>query len=308
MSNLENMDLDDLISQIHTRQDGLNPPAKADDLSKVSALLGQVPPDLEKLYRDHDGGHRIPGAGGNQLLARLMPINEVIETHNKLREYFDSVPSAGKSVLLWTDDNSNYCGLYLDRPLTGCVYLLDHEVQMLTPAYRSIPSFISYLLGAVEDENTCDVPTLPREIPVTDDDPTHVAADRHLCELFRRMYMAEKNEDRRRFFAYCCICLTPVADTEHVLSFLKDPDFWTPEAAIRLLEVRHWQGSIEPIEELARDGTINGDGAAMQLLVRMNNGESRKAIKRLKEVLRGQKRETLKMSLSYRKMLQPARW
>lgn len=35
--------------------------------------------------------------------------------------------------LLWYDDESNYCGVYLDEPLVGCVFFLHHDEPIDIP-------------------------------------------------------------------------------------------------------------------------------------------------------------------------------
>jgi len=239
----------------------------------------------------------------------LMPIAEVIKTNNAMRAI--EFPKVGAVVWLWTDDNSNYSGLYTDGSLRGWICVLDHEEPMLTPAYRSVESFLSRLAAVAlseEERRACDIPSLSREIPAIISDSVNLENDRKLCSQFREQYEEEADDDLRRRFAFCSICLTPVEDTREVLPFLDDQDMWTPEAAVRLLSVRRWREAVEPLEKLARDGKPNGDGAAMCLLAQMNTDQSRQAIARLKQTLQGRKLKTLEMWADRRLPLQPPRW
>jgi hypothetical protein len=183
---------------------------------------------------------------------------------------------------------------------------------MLTPAFRTTVSFLSRLLDdaccADPKQKVYDIPSLPREIPQLASDPANLESDRQLAALFRQRYKAELDEDMRRLCAHCAICLTPVEDTEQVMTFLSDPDMWTPEAAIRLLEVRQWRKGTEDLERLAREGQPNGDSAAMRLLTRMDTNQSREAISRLRRVLQGQKLKSLEMWADRKTALQPPRW
>jgi hypothetical protein len=306
------MELHEVISITRSRFGGFNSPASAEDLSELRTLLGSLPEVVRSLYEDHNGSDRLPEANGVRLAARLMPIAEVVKTHNAMLPLANSLPKVGRVAWFWTDDNSNYCGVYTDGLLCGWLCVLDHEEPMLTPAFRSIASFMSRLLADALNEGgenaACDLPYLVREIPVTGPDSATVRSDRELASLFRRQYSDDTDVDLRRLRAFCSICLTPFEDTKEVLAFLNDVDMWTSEAAIRLLEVRRWRGEVDQIERLAREGRPNGDGAAMRLLARMNTNHSRQAVTRLKQTLQGQKLKRLEMWADRKLPLQPPRW
>jgi hypothetical protein len=306
------MELREVISSTRSKFSGFNPPAMTNDLVKLQESLGVPPEDVRLLYQDHDGSDHLPRVDGASLAARLMPIAEVIKTRDAMEAYANALPKVGEIAWLWTDDNSNYCGVYTDGMLRGWLCVLDHEEPMLTPAFRSIASFMSRLLAdAITEEGergASDLPQLRREIPRTSDDSSHLQQDRELALKFRQRYSEETDDDLRRLFAFCSICLTLVEDTKDVIVFLRDKDMWTPEAAVRLLEIRRWLGEVEQLEELALEGKPNGDGAAMRLLARMNTKLSRQAVARLKHALQGTKLKTLEMWTDRRLSLQPPRW
>ena len=300
----------EIIAKIRANFDGFNSSADGDDLVELAKLYGTLPADVSRLYQDHDGSDVVPSRGKRSLVARLMPLSEVGETCSTLSEC--EFPKVGSILWLWTDDNSNYCGVYADGPLRGWICVLNHEEPMLTPAFRATASFLSRLFDDAcrADSRTaaCDIPTLSREIPQLLSDPANLESDRQLVALFRQRYKQEPDEDLRRLNAHCAICLTPVEDTRQVLSFLTDADMWTPDAAIRLLEVRQWRDGTEELERLAREGGPNGDSAAMRLLARMDTNQSREAIVRLKSVLQGDKLKALVMWTDGKIKLQPPRW
>jgi hypothetical protein len=295
----EARELGEIIAQLRAGVGGLNSPAQEENLAELSRICGKLPSEVLQLYRNHDGSVGSLRVGKRQLVARLMPVREVLDTCAALSAIEDPIPQVGSIAWLWTDDNSNYAGIYVNGPLQAWICVLDHEEPMLTLAFRSTESFLSRLLDDAcrgdPKRPAYDIPSLPRAIPQLISDPAHLESDRQLAALFRQRYAEEANEDLRRLYAQCAICLTPVEDTAQVLTFLEDPDMWTPEAAIRLLEVREWREGIEEIERLAREGRPNGDGAAMRLLTRMNTNESRAAIARLRRVLQGQKLQSLEM-------------
>src|SRR5579883_713268 len=115
-------------------------------------------------------------------------------------------------------------------------------------------------------------------------------------------------EDLRRLYALCAMALTPVADTGDVISFFDDDDMWTPEAAVRLLELRHYKRGIESLERLVREGGPNGDAAAIRHLVRLQTDESVQTLARLRKDLEGNKLQTLEMWTRPGIKLQPPRW
>jgi len=161
----------------------------------------------------------------------------------------------------------------------------------LSPAYRSVSAFLQRLLDSTpgqsdegaEEHDACDIPAIPNDTPAMQDDPAYVKTDRALVRALRDAYDRETDADRRRLCAQSAIALTPVADTASVIPFLFDPDMWTPEAAVALLERRHFTDAIPALERLAAEGHSNGDYAAIRLLVIWNTPESQAAITRLKK-------------------------
>jgi hypothetical protein len=304
------MNVQDVLTKMRSVFGGFSPPASSGDIAELQRSIGNLPEEVLSIYRDHDGSQRIPKSEEGSLAARLMPIAEVIKKREEMAGIEGQLPKIGDVSWLWTDDNSNYCGIYTDGPMRGWLCIFDHEEPMLTPAFRSTMSFLSSLLAEALRKDirgiACDIPYLPREIPQTIADPANLDVDRQLVLAFRKCFAAELNEDMQRLFAMCAICMTPVEDTPDVMTFLSEEDMWIPESAIRLMELRRWLGGVEQVEQLAREGYPNGDSAAMRLLVRMNTNESREAIARLGRTVTGQKLKMLEM-WSHRR-LQPPRW
>jgi hypothetical protein len=221
------------------------------------------------------------------------------------------LPAIGPVAWLWTDDNSNYCGIYTDGPLRGWLCILDHEEPMLTPAFRSIASFITRLFTEVRQKDrggAYDLPSVPRDVPETVPHVEDDELDQKLALYFREQHRNESDEAMRRLYAFCSICLTPFEHTSEVIPFLEDQDMWVPEAAVRLLEIRQWDAGTEQLEKLAREGRPNGDYAAMRLLARMKTDDSQQAIARLNRYLQGQKLKTLEMWTRPGIRLQPPSW
>ena len=274
-------------------------------------MIGPPPPGVLDLYSDHDGSPSLPRRGDTWLPIRLLPAVEAIRVQQNLRFVTEEVSSVGRVAWLWTDDNSNYVGIYTDGVLSGWLVKLNHEEPCLAPAYRSVENFVSRALAtapgqALGESAALDVGSIPTDVPAVVDDPVHVETDRQLALFFFERYASEADDDLRRVYAMSSMCLTPVADTHSLIRFLGDDDMWTPEAAIRLLELRRFDGAVSELEQLALNGHGNGDSAAMRLLVRQSTNASRAALKRLKTTLTGPKLEMLEMWMRGR--LQPPWW
>ena len=304
----------ELIAKLREVFGPFNGPATTVDVARLEEAVGPLPADVLEIYRDHDGspsgspdGDRLPWP------ARLLPVQEAIATNRELAQALANEPKVGAIAWLWTDDNSNYVGVHTAGELAGWLVKLNHDEAALTPAYRSVRSFLRIMIDAARgtdggEGDAYDVVSIPRELPATSDDPSHVDGDRRLAESFHRRYLAEGNRDWRRFYATCAVCLTPVADTERVLPMLAEDDMWLPESAVRLLELRRYAGGIDELERLAREGRHNGQLAALRHLVGLDTDDARGAIARLERSLTGTPLEHLRGTLQSRHRLQPPRW
>ncbi len=201
-------------------------------LARLRESIGWIPEELLALYRN-------PEVPDDDSPARLMSIEEVLRTNADLASA--GYVQTGPICWFWTDDNSNYCGVYMDGPLTGWLTRLDHDEPVLAPAYRSVNGFLARL---DDPGDACDIPMLAAELPCVEPGAINAESDAQLAAHFKELYNAEQDEDRKRHFAYCSICLTPVERTGGVLTFLESADMWIPEAAIRLMEVRRYEGAI----------------------------------------------------------------
>lgn len=299
------------LARLREQCDGFNDSADKEALQDLERAFGKLPNDVLELYCIHNGSKECPRRGNVWAPARLFPVDEAIETNADCADYLDGMPKVGNVVLLWSDDNSNYLGVYTSGLLTGWLTILDHEEPAMVPAYRNVNAFYERLIATLpgttsRDFAACDLPTIPRELPLLVDDPMY--DDGVLANTFRSLYEREQDEDLRRLYAMCSICLTPVRDTKDVLTFCQDHDMWTPAAAVHLLEFRQFTDGIEELERLALEGCMNGDSAAMRQLVRMDSMSSREVVARLKTKLSGQKLQLLNQWLRLVDRLQPPRW
>lgn len=275
-----------LIQRLFDTYDGLNPPAAAEAIEQLDQALGPLPDDVLQLYRAFDGSAEGPRRGDRRLFSRLMPVAEAIEESRKLDELMGNRSRGGTIAWLWTDDESNWVGVYTDGPLRGWLVLFDHEEPKNTPAWRGVQSFlVRWLDSAVGSEaakeEALDLVMVPAEMPLVDESPEHTAGDAALAREFAELYEREEKKGRRRFWARCAMTLTPPSQTASITRFLADPDMWTPETAAGLMNQRGYEGAVAELEALVRGGVPNGAGAAAHCLASFKGAAGREAVDRL---------------------------
>jgi hypothetical protein len=294
----------DMVDMLRTSFDGFNEPASEGEIAQLLKIVGPLPDEVLAIYRRCNGTPAPPARPDWRWLPiRLMPIDEALRICAAITE----TAQLGSVVWLWTDDNSNYCGLSLDGPAGGWVARFDHENQMLTPSFRSLTHFCCALWAAIANDvdEICDVNDIPADVPEVRPVGKHLREDRQLATTFLNLFRAEQNEDQRRLYAFSSMCLTPVEDTKEVPHFLDDPDPYTADAAVKILEIRRFPGGIDGLEKLAR--TRRG-GWALRWLVLLDSSEARQAIARLRQTLDKDGLSDLDRFIKRRDSLPPATW
>jgi hypothetical protein len=277
------------IRRLFDTYDGFNPPATPEALERLGQALPGLPDDVVELYRAFDGSAEGPRRGEHRLFSRLMPVAEALEETRKLNELTEKKARAGALAWLWSDDSSNWVGVYTDGPLRGWVVLFDHEEPSLVPVWRSVESFLVRWLDsavgtAVEKNKAYDIVMVPAELPLIRESPEHTAGDAALARTFAELYEredAEKKKGRRRFYARCAMTLTPPSETASIARFLADPDMWTPETAASIMSERGFEGAVAELESVVRGGRANGAGTAAFCLASLKGAAARDAVERL---------------------------
>ncbi|BCC09469.1 MULTISPECIES: hypothetical protein [Bacillus cereus group] len=101
----------------------------------------------------------------NDFLIRLLSFEEATEVYL----YINEDVNISEVFPLWTDDNSNYVGVYMFGALTGRVYFINHEEIDLCPVYPNVQTLIKILLESPES-NWCELPKYyPRSKEHTDE-------------------------------------------------------------------------------------------------------------------------------------------
>src|SRR5688500_10807962 len=99
-------------------------------------LKARLPEPARDLYRVCGG---VRDRDWTTLPMRLMPPREVVETAAILRECADVYSPARRARYLFTDDGSNWIGIFVSGALRGRLTLLDHDEPTPVPRFRNLP-------------------------------------------------------------------------------------------------------------------------------------------------------------------------
>lgn len=238
-------------------------------LAEFQAALGAaLPPDLEQLYRDHDGIR-----GCSELAMRMLSSAEVVRETAATRACHPGLLEPGAS-LFWTDDNGNYAGVFLSGVLAHRAFVLDHEEPDPTPRFFDVRSLCRHLVQGAGDIIGEDI----RDYPAIEDLGPTAAEDRELGRQFLRAHTARPDDPRSAFLA---LALLPPADTHLVVPLLRSPDMWIQEQACVLLGRRRYEPAIPELVEVARVGKHNGKAAALRALQRIDTSAADVALQTL---------------------------
>lgn len=220
--------IDELIPRFRALDLPFNPPASPERCVALSrALACELPAEILALYRDHDG------TGGNRgdVPFRLMSIDEAMEFHGFSKGLDEQYGLELR--FFWTDDNSNYAGLFVGDPLEGRVCIIDHEDVDLSPDYRSLRSFLEVMLdAAAEGLDWCEMPTdypvdrtgLTPEVRPSSAIEQH--ADWAVAQSLIPDLGSRTDDDRKRYLTYCIMALTPPDHANDLLLFMDDENMW----------------------------------------------------------------------------------
>ena len=240
----------------------LKPPAPESQIEELSKC-GQLPGELLTLYRHHNGM-----TPGSNLPMRLLSITEALEENPLVldSEWLERrFLSEDRPLLCWSDDNSNYAGIFLGGPLQGFLFFLDHEDVDSSPQYSSIASFYSQMLEA----GTSGWYEMVREFPrlssgLRDDEELSLAR-----QYRERWWLADTDSDNYFTMALRFLALLPPGSTAEAKELLLSENMWVQDAACNLLGRRQFLASISELAEVARRGTHNGKLGALRALREM---------------------------------------
>jgi hypothetical protein len=262
---------------------------------------GPLPAPVEALYRDFDGCQQACMKHCMAQGMRPMPIEEILRMSPIINEQAEGSGCWQDSILwLFTDDHSNYYGLYTQGPCAGFGARIQHDDWDLSPSHRDATELLEALIGALERDRFADVHDVPRTFPRTRPSPAHEADELDRALEFRALMEATDEELERAAAAGCFLALLPFDQTERAVELFDDPDMVVQERAAALLGSRRWIRGVPALERLAREAQGAGASQAMRVLADLNTPLAEAALNRLADQLEGPQRRLLMQILRHR--------
>jgi hypothetical protein len=290
-----------MLDQLRDLYEARERAASTMSLQRLIDRAGALPPLVEALYRDFDGCAQARMKHCMAQGMRPMPIDEVLQMSPILNEYSEDAGCWLDSIVwLWTDDNSNYFGLYTQGPCAGFAVRLMHDDWDLSPTHRDAEELFGAIVTALERDRYADVHDVPRSLPRAARTPAHDADELALALRYQALLESTDNEIERSAAAGCFLALLPFGETERAVALFDDPDMYVQERAAALLGQRSWRAGVPALERLARRGQGNGASQAMRVLADMGTHQSEAALERLADELEGPGRRMLSQILRFR--------
>lgn len=250
-------------------------------MQALSAMFGGPPPEaVTDLYACANGSSDAPVHEEQHAPCRLMPVSEVQEVYAELSA-IDAVMLCNP-IWLFTDDNSNYAGVYSDHPLRAYVTILSHDEPDPSPRWSSIAEFLSAVLTPEADGALAtDLPSVHPKLPVPRGQPS-TSRSEELGLRFLTLASQESDDDYRRAYMFAGARLLPPDRASMLVPFLDDGDMWIPEQAAIQLGMWEYEPAVPKLVELVLKGRPNGDTAGIIALVAMSSTVARDALKTLR--------------------------
>jgi hypothetical protein len=178
--------------------------------------------------------------------------------------------------IFWTDDNSNYAGVYVEGPLTGRVAYVDHDEVDLSPVFSSVDSFLAKFVTAAK--KGVDWHEMKQEPPPRTRGRASTRKQGPL-EMLRAKLAVTTDADARARLAMSIMKVTPLDETESIVPFLDEEDMYVQERACVILGERKYEPAVEKLGRVAKDGTANGVTAAIRALGQIGTERCRRALR-----------------------------
>lgn len=248
-----------------------SPASEAQLEAAAQALEMMWPEDLRALYLIHDGTapERLAADWQDQWQVHLDQDEDAWPPGPYLMDLEEAVAwyIATQGVFpedlrfFWTDDNSNYVGIYVQGPLLGMVCVFNHDGGTFVPAFRQLQDFLVWTGDHPLDDIFTD-PIFSPAFPTAAPDPSHDGADWGRAQtLFAGV---EDGEDSPRLA--CAMSLTPAGHSDVLLPYLNHADFYVVARAVEILTLRRSERAYEHIKALAGDGDYRSNGAAQSAM------------------------------------------
>lgn len=213
-------------------------------------------------------------------LMRLLHPAEAIRDTQDMRESW--VGLGDDAIVLWTDDNSNYAGVYVNGDLAPRVFFLDHDEPELTPRFFSPASFAQAQADAAKEAKgwrhlRFDYPLL--------EDAAYPNRDADTQLGLKCLLEYEGNPAVGRRAAFIALALLPPERTDVARSLLAATDMYVQERACEVLGARNDRASVPNLCHVALHGKDNGRIGAIRALRAMTGREAKDALALLRKKL-----------------------
>jgi hypothetical protein len=136
------------------------------------ALRADLPDQVRELFRRCGG---IDEDALDHMPMRLYEPDEAIRYDTILRDAADMYWTDPQQRYLFSDDGSNWAGVFVAGPLTGKVTILDHDAPSRVPRFRDVYSFLTHLVTA--GRAGLDFTEMSTDYPLTPASPAAVVAE-----------------------------------------------------------------------------------------------------------------------------------
>ncbi|WP_156497305.1 HEAT repeat domain-containing protein [Paenibacillus jamilae] len=198
---------------------------------------------------------------GRKVQLRLLSEQELAESI----EWMAQIEVFKHIVPLWTDDHSNYVGLYVEGPLAYRLCYINHEETDLSPVYRNAASLIAEL----EQNPVQDWDQLHKDYPSGGDISAKQLTEDIRCKNELQAILEKDlsmEDDVRCQLLYSLMAITPVSEVDSLLSYVDDEDMYVQERACMLLGHHGYEPATELLKEVVKHGSPNGKLAARKAL------------------------------------------
>ncbi|WP_407540962.1 hypothetical protein Q0M94_06125 [Deinococcus radiomollis] len=250
-----------------------NPPATQEELKTAgTALQMNWLPELDAMYRQHNGASALATDWEERWAERLEEDEDAMPAAPRLmslKEVQDSYTGTNDLLIpevrfFWTDDNSNYVGVYVGDILTGAVCFCNHDEQIeVAPIFRTLADFLAWE-SAHPEEDLSYSELVPKLYPVLTAESEHSAEDWRNAQALYAKVTDQGNTDSQNLAV--AMNITPPTHNQVLMSYLDSPDFYVAERAVNILGARRYQPARTRIEGLSVHGVSNAQSAAQRAL------------------------------------------
>jgi hypothetical protein len=222
------------------------------------ALYVTLPEPVHDLYRVCGG---MTSDALVHLPMRLMSPAEVIGDAENFLLTADTYDPSPQAVYLFTDDSSNWAGIFVTGPLVGKVLLLDHDEPIQAPRFRSLEHFVERLVGASGDYP--DWADMRTDYPLTAQADADMAAEAlPLAHNYLDQYHAAVDAgdvEAAIRAAEMAMYLLPPTEWAVLRALLRSPYQYVRWTALRMAAVQQTRDLVPDIVAYARAARADGN-------------------------------------------------